>query len=346
MEIFKEKLGILPKGDEVYKYTMKNSSGFRVGILNYGATIAEIFTPDREGKLENVVLGYENLEGWIENPAYLGSVVGRVAGRISNGSFSLKGETYELDKNNGENNIHGGLEGVSRKIWDVSETEKGLTFFYRSRHMESGFPGEVEFQVKYSITEENSLEIEYRGCPDRETLINMTNHSYFNLSGDMKSGGEKHLLKIDSDYICEIDEEILPTGKKLHVENMNFDFRRGKLIEEGLKNLENDHNMKIAKGYDHPFILNPGKPEITLFSPESGRRLNIETDQRVVVFYSGNYLEGIPTLAGNKKARNNLGICLETQDYPDAVNRAEFPLETYSPEKYYKSKNIWKFSIK
>jgi aldose 1-epimerase len=346
MKINKEEFGVLPDGNKVYKYTLENSKGFRVGIINYGSIITEIFSPDRSGKFENIVLGYDKLEAYLENPAYLGAVVGRVAGRISKGSFLLNGNRYELDKNNEENNLHGGIEGLSKKLWNTEKTEAALILSYKSRHMESGFPGNVEFEVRYSVTEENSLDIEYRAKPDRETIINLTNHSYFNLSGDMKAGGEKQVLKINSDFICEIDEEILPTGQKIYVKDTNFDFRNGKSIEEGLLNTESDYNMKIAKGYDHPFILNSMSPQITLFSLESGRNMEIETDQKVVVFYSGNYLHGTPVLNGNKKAEDNLGICLETQDYPDAVNTEEFHLEIYSPEKPYRSKNSWKFSIK
>lgn len=346
MKIKEEDFGSLPCGEKVYKYTLENSKGFRVGIINYGAVITEIYAPDRARKFENIVLGYDNLESYLENPAYLGAVVGRVAGRISKGGFLLKGKRYELDKNNGGNNLHGGLDGLSKKLWKSEKTENGIILSYKSIHMESGFPGNVDFEVRYSISEDNSLELEYVAKPDRDTIINLTNHSYFNLSGDMKSGGEKQILKINSDFICEIDEEILPTGQKIYVKDTNFDFREGKVIEEGLSEVDKDYNIKIAKGYDHPFILNTDNLEINLFSPESGRNMEIETDQKIVVFYSGNYLKGTPVLAGNKKSENNMGICLETQDYPDAVNIGEFSLEIYSPERPYSSKNIWKFSIK
>ena len=346
MEIKKEQFGVMPCGDKVYKYTIENSKGFKVGIINYGAIITEIFTPDRNGNFENIVLAYDKLEPYLENPAYLGAIVGRTAGRISKGSFILGETKYELDKNNGENNLHGGLEGLSKKLWDAQKTENGIILSYKSKHLESGFPGNVEFEVRYSVTEDNSLEIEYKAKPDRETIINLTNHSYFNLSGNIKSGGEKQILKINSDFICEVDEETLPTGQKIYVKDTNFDFREGKAIEDGLSERDNDYNIKIAKGYDHPFILNSDNPKISLFSQETGRTLEVETDQKIVIFYSGNYLKDTPELAGNKKAENNMGICLETQDYPDAINIGVFPLELYSPERPYSSKNRWKFFIK
>jgi aldose 1-epimerase len=162
----------------------------------------------------------------------------------------------------------------------------------------------------------------------------------------MQLGGEKQILRLDSDFFCEVDEEALPTGKKISVKGTHFDFRNGRLIEQGLNALESDYNLKIAKGYDHPFILKSSTPQFALFSPESGRQLEVETDQRVVVLYSGNYLEGTPRLRGGKEARDNLGICLETQDYPNAINVEEFPLDIYSVERSYRSKNVWKFSIK
>lgn len=346
MRISKDKFGILPTGEQVYKYTLENRSGFKVGIINYGAAITEIVAPDRNGHLENIVLGYDSMEGYLENPAYLGCVVGRVSGRISCGEFSLNGKTYHLDKNNGENNLHGGLEGLSKKLWEVDKTRDGLLLSYTSNHMESGFPGEVEFRIRYLLTEENTLIIEYLGIPSMETIINLTNHTYFNLSGNLKSGGEKQFLKLESDFFCEVDEESLPTGEKISVDGGNFDFRNTKLIEDGLNEMPNDVELKIVKGYDHPFILKSNTPQIILFSEESGRKLEIETDQNVVVLYSGNYLEGTPKLGGGRIPLDNLGICLETQDYPDAVNVIEFPLRTYSPENLYRTKSIWKFSIK
>jgi aldose 1-epimerase len=265
MTITKEKFGTLPSGDQVYKYIIENSRGFKVGIINYGAAITEIFAPDRDGRLENVVLGYDNLESYLENPAYLGCVVGRTAGRISKGSFVLNGNTYSLEKNNGDNNLHGGLHGLSKKLWNVEEIEGRIELSCKSKHLEGGFPAEVEFKVRYSVTEDSSIELEYLAIPDRDTIINMTNHSYFNLSGDMRIGGEKQVLKLDADSFCEVDEETFPTGKKIAVDGTKFDFRGGKVIEEGLSCLESDYNLKIAKGYDHPFVLNQNLPQISLF---------------------------------------------------------------------------------
>ena len=346
MKVYEEKGVSVPGFGNIYKYTIENSNGFKVGIINCGAAITEIISPDSEGRFENVVLGYADIVDYLENPVYMGCVVGRTAGRISKGCFALNGIEYNLDKNSGENNLHGGASGISRKLWDVDGVKDGLILSCRSRHLEGGFPAEVEFRVRYTVTDENSLKIEYLAIPDRETLINMTNHSYFNLSGNMRSGGEKQLLRIGADAFCRVDENTLPTGEIVPVAGGNFDFRKLRRIEDGLKKLECDHDLKIAKGYDHPFLLNPETPQINLFSQESGRQLEMETDQRVVVFYSGNYLEETINLSGGRASKRNLGICLETQDYPDAVNVSRFPVEIYSPEKIYRSKNEWKFSVR
>jgi len=346
MKIYEENGISIPKLGSIYKYTIENSNGFKVGIINCGAAITEIFAPDREGRFENVVLGYANIADYVENPAYIGCVVGRTAGRVSKGCFTLNGVEYKLDKNNGENNLHGGAYGISKKLWDVEKTKDGLILSCRSRHLEGGFPGEVDFKVRYTVTDENSLKIEYLAIPDRETIINMTNHSYFNLSGNMRVGGEKQLLRIGSNTFCRVDEDTLPTGELVPVAGGNFDFRRLRGIEDSLKNVGYDHDLKTTKGYDHPFVLNTETPQITLFSQESGRQLEIETDQRVAVLYSGNYLEESINLSGGVASKINLGVCLETQNYPDALNVAGFHVEIYSPERIYKSKNEWKFSAK
>ena len=211
------------EGQDVYKYELKNSNGFQVNILNFGGIITEIFVKNREGQFKNVVLGYENFEDYVGNGAYPGSIIGRTAGRIGNGIFSIDGIIYDLNKNNGENSLHGGNKGLNTKIFNVRELGNGIELSYKSPHMEEGYPGNVNFEICYLINESNHLTIEYRAVSDRKTYINLTNHTYFNLSGDMEKNGDDQILKIDSDQICELSENMIPTGNFIDVSDTVFD---------------------------------------------------------------------------------------------------------------------------
>ncbi|MGU8874889.1 aldose epimerase family protein [Clostridium perfringens] len=302
--------------DEISKIVLKNNK-VSVEILNLGAIVEKINVEDRYGNKENIVLAYKDEESYIENPSSLGAIVGRVAGRIGKGSFKLNDKIYELDKNNNGNCLHGGYKGFSKKIWDYSysedEEKSTATFTCFSKDGEGGFPGNLKVQVTYSL-EGDKLSIEYRASSDKDTVVNLTNHSYFNLSGNNKRNVLEQKLYIDSDKICELDKNLIPTGEFLSVEKTPFDFREPKKIGEDIN--KNHLQLEIGSGYDHPWVLNKnGDFDAILIDEESGRVMKVKTDQKAVVCYSMNFPDELP-LENGKVAKKHDGICFETQNLP------------------------------
>lgn len=348
MNIIKSDFGKLKSGEKVTKYSLINDNKFIVNVLNYGGVITEIMAPDKEGRFENVVLGFDNIKDYEEKSPYFGSIVGRFAGRISNAQFEIDGQKYILSKNNGKNNLHGGNKGFDRVIWNVKclsgNDFVGLRMFTFSFDGEEGFPGNLDINVTYLLNNNNELEIKYNVVSDKNTIINLTNHSYFNLTGDFKEDALEHKLIINADKVAYVDDEVIPTGELVHVENTVFDFRNvkevGADINKQVKQLAN------CGGYDHPFILNDdGEFSVKLEDEKSGRVLELVTDQPVVVFYSGNSLEEELMLVGNKKCKQHLGLCLETQDYPDSINQDSFPTKIYGLGEKYETYTKYKFYI-
>jgi aldose 1-epimerase len=350
-------------------YQLINDNGFQVDILNYGGIIHQILLPDhKSGKLVNVVLNFPDLAGYLESNLYLGCITGRHAGRIGNAEFTLNGITYHLAKNSGEHNLHGGISGLDKKFWDVNELADGIQLTYTSPDMEEGFPALVEFIVNYRIIGDYSLQIEYYALPNADTIINLSNHTYFNLSGRAHDA-TRQLLSINADKYCQINSSGLVTGTIADVADTPFDFRQPKLIIEDIK--FDDQQLYLAKGYDHPFMLIPDSksndtndkrqsvhmvneehkhagefnlgfginsnnhPDAILIEPLSRRSLEVYTQEKFIVLYSGNYLT-IP----------RSGICLETQNIPNAIN-LDWSLDKsiYSPSKPYNSLTTWKFLI-
>ena len=356
IRVEKELFGIF-KDFEVYKYKIKNDNGFQVNAINYGGTITEIYVKDKNGKLKNVVLGYKSLEKYIESNAYPGMIIGRTAGRIENSKFEIDGITYKLDKNNGENNIHGGFVGFNNKVFNVEIFESGVEFNYESPRLEGGYPGNIKIKIKYTLTNDNSLVIEYEGISDKKTYVNLTNHSYFNLSGNLDENGDEQVLTIKSDNICELKEGIIPTGKLLKVkdeENSIFDFVKGKKIKEGIEKgqSEGNYQFKITRAYDHPFKLNwseiKNEPQIILKSLYSGIKMDVFTTEKIAVLYTGNFLDEVEVFDNENNKRNQnkryLGIAIETQDYPNGVNIRDFDSKILEKGEKYYSKTIFKFS--
>lgn len=344
--------GFLKTGEKVIKYTLETGN-LKVGILNYGGIITNIMMPDRENKIEDIVLGYNNIKDYQEKSPYFGALVGRIAGRIAKGRFKFLGKEYKLIQNNGTNNIHGGIKGLDKRIFDVKKLDidggEGIELQYKSPHLEEGFLGEVLFKIKY-ILKDDILEIDYEGEVDRETIVNLTNHSYFNLSGNCREDILGHKMYIDSDEVLELDDQSSPTGKKIKVKNTPFDFKKIKLIGQDIES--NHYQMLQGRGYDHPFLLN-GKNKgsdknigVKIFHEKSGRKIEVITDQKVAVIYTGNYLtedEGI--LSCGKMSKKRLGVCIETQDIPNCINLDNFETVIYSPDKPYKSNTKFIFSV-
>lgn len=335
-------------GQAVDIFTMENINGMRIKCINYGCIITEILVPDSNGTLENIVLGFNSLEEYIEDSAYLGAVIGRVAGRIAGAQFELDGITHNLPKNENQNHLHGGGKGFHSVIWDAivkeNEEETTIEFTYVSPDGEEGYPGNVNMKVQYTLTNDNELVISYYGTSDQKTLLDVTNHTYFNLSGNLKRDILDHILMINSDEFLELNNELLPTGKILEVKNTSFDFRKERKITNGLRS-PHSQNILAGDGYDHPFLLSANhQQEIRLVDQESGRMMVIETDQPNVILYTGNQLEGHYKVHG-VPVRKHLGLCLETQGFPDSIHHSHFPSIVLGAGEKFNSKTKYSFSI-
>lgn len=346
MEISKTSFGKLDD-QEVKAFTLTNDAGMSVTCLNYGCIITKILVPDRNGIVENVVLGFDCLEDYLQYSPYFGAVVGRVAGRVKGAAFELDGEVFRLTVNENVNHIHGGIKGLSHVIWQAEDIQNeagiGIVFTHQSPDGEEGYPGTLNLKITYLLTNENELKISYEAQSDRKTIVNLTNHSYFNLSGNLKTDILNHQLTINSQAILELDEQLLPTGKLLDVTDTAFDFREGRIIKEGTVSAHLQ-NVLAGNGYDHPFVLNEEEDKvITLADPESGRSLKVETDQPSVVVYTSNQLVGDFEIFG-VPAQKYLGICLETQGFPDAVHHSHFPSIVLDKDEIYQSTTTYQFS--
>lgn len=336
------------KFDETVKlYTLKNDF-LEVEILNYGGIIRKISFPDKNGKVENIVLNLDNISDYEERSPYFGAIVGRNAGRISNAELKIGKTIYKLNANSGKNNIHGGINNFSYKIWNSKEIKGddfvGVELTLNSPHLEEGFPGNVSVSVKY-ILKNDELSLEYSGITDRETYMNLTNHSYFNLSGNFKRDISDEYLKLNSNAFIAVDEATLPV-KISEVKGTPFDFREFSLLKTSLDS--EDAQIKIVNsGLDHPFILNQNKdvPAAILKDNISGRMVEVFTDQPAVVIYSGNYLHEIGTLSDGSECRKHMGICFETEDYPNVLSFFPEKGKIYIPSNPYNQKTIFKFLI-
>jgi len=345
MEISKTRFGVL-NGQEVNAFTLTNDSGMSVTCLNYGCIITKIFVPDRNGAMENVVLGFDSVEDYLQYSPYFGAVVGRVAGRIKGAAFELDGEVFSLTENENGNHLHGGIKGFSHVIWEAADFRDdagiGITFTHQSSDGEEGYPGHLNVKVTYLLTNDNELTISYEAQSDQKTIINLTNHTYFNLSGDVKADILNHQLTMNSQAILELDEQLLPTGRVLDITDTAFDFREGRLLKDGTDSTH-PQNVLAGNGYDHPFVLNgEGERDITLVDSESGRTLRVETNQPSVVVYTSNQLEGNFQISG-VQARKYLGVCLETQGYPDAIHHPHFPSVVVDKDETYQSMTTYHF---
>ena len=325
MSVAKTKFGEMTDGSIVSKYTLSNANGMRVGILDYGGTVKEIFAPDRNGKFANVSLGFDNLRDYLEKSPYFGCITGRYANRIAMGQFVLDDNKYKLATNNGPNHLHGGDRGFDKYVWRarVLNIGTGVEFTRTSPDGEEGYPGNLKCKVRYILTDENELVVEYEAQTDKATVINLTNHTYFNLAGEGSETILEHELLLPGDHYVATDNTNIPT-KIAAVQGTPMDFRSftkiGKRIESS------DEQIEFGKGYDHTWLVSENKNEdglhhaATLRDPSTGRILEIHTDQPGIQFYSGNYLDGSITGHGGKSYPLRSGLCLETQVFPDSPN--------------------------
>ncbi|MFO8012844.1 MAG: aldose epimerase family protein [Phycisphaerae bacterium] len=337
--------GKMPDGREVHLYTLTNSNGMRVKLTDYGATTVSVEVPDKEGKVGDVTLGYDSLEGWLGNTSYFGATVGRYANRIAGGTFDLGGKTYQLATNDGENHLHGGEKGFDKRLWDAEMVQTpdgaGVKFTRTSPDGEEGYPGTLQVTALYSLTKAGEFKAEFTATTDAPTVVNLAHHTYWNLRGPEKGDILGHELMLNADKYTPVDEGLIPTGELKPVEGTPFDFTESKPIGKDIG--------KVEGGYDHNFVASgyePGKVRLAarVTEPTTGRVMEIHTDQPGIQFYSGNFLDGTITGKGGVAYEKHDGFCLETQHYPDSPNQPAFPSVTLKPGQTYKHVMIHKFS--
>ncbi|HSL53384.1 MAG TPA: aldose epimerase family protein [Pyrinomonadaceae bacterium] len=317
-------------------YTLKNELGFEVSVTNYGGAITSLKTPDRHGEFGEIVLAYETLDDYARNPRYFGALIGRHANRIARGRFSLNGVEYQLPCNNGPNHLHGGFKGFDKRVWDAQQDGNALHLTYFSKDGEEGYPGNVTATVVYTLLD-NELRTEYRATTDRDTIVNLTNHSYFNLRG--VGTILDHELTLNADYFTPVSEDLIPTGEIKPVAATPMDFRKGKAIGSDLAD--------VAGGYDHNFVLNDWDGSLRLaarlYEPVSGRALEILTTEPGIQFYSGNFLDGSLIGKNGVAYEKYTGLCLEPQHFPDAPNHPNFPSTMLRPGEEYRHQTRYRF---
>lgn len=345
-----ENFKINSDGHDSHFYVLQNKHGLEATFSDYGQRLLSLMVPDRDGKFNDIVLGFENLQRYREaRERYFGAFVGRYANRISQGRFSIAGKEYTLATNNGTNHLHGGNVGFSDMLWKGRQLANNeLEFTGTSPHMDQGYPGNLEVMVNYLLTDKNELVISYRATTDRTTIVNLTHHSFFNLAGEGSGSVEGHLLKIDADSYTPIDGTMIPTGELRSVEGTPFDFRTAKPIGRDLG--ADHHQLQIGKGYDHNFVLNRevrAGDGLTLaawvLEPTSGRVMEVLTDEPGLQFYSGNFLDGGTIGKSGKPYGFRGAFCLETQHFPDSPNQEGFPSTLLKPGEMYQSTCIYRF---
>lgn len=343
-------------GENVDLFTITNKNGVEVKITNYGGTIISLKAPDKAGKLEDVVLGFDSLSGYrdevyLKEGPYFGAIIGRYGNRIAGGKFALDGQEYTLATNNGPNHLHGGLVGFDKVVWETEEFQNeagaGIKLSYVSKDMEEGYPGNLSVEVTYTLTNENELKIDYKATTDKKTVVNLTNHTYFNLTGNAKRAILDHKVMIAAEKFTPVDETLIPTGELKPVEGTPFDFTEPTAVGARI-NAENEQ-LAFGNGYDHNWVLSEeGKVKLaaTVYEPTSGRFMEVFTTEPGVQFYTGNFLNGKLTGKGNVKYEQRYGLCLETQHFPDSPNQPEFPSVVLTPDETYESTTVYQFSVK
>ena len=349
----KKAFGTTPDGKTADLYVLTNKNGMEVSITNYGGIVTSIKVPDRNGKVGDVALGYDTLDGYVTDKVYIGATVGRYCNRIGHGEFSIDGVNYTLAKNNGENTLHGGIKGFNKMLWEARDVSKdgepALELKYTSKDMEEGFPGNLATTVVFTLTNRNELKIDYTATTDKKTVVNLTNHSYFNLAGPGSGDVLKTVLRIEADKLTPIDSGLIPTGELKSVQGTPFDFR--KPAEIGARIDQDDEQLKLGRGYDHNFALIKNKPNgLTLAAraeePTTGRVLEVWTTEPGIQLYTGNFLDGSIHGKGGVAYTKRGAFCLETQHFPDSPNHSNFPSTILSPGQRYHTTTIYKFSTK
>lgn len=342
-KIIRQSFGHTKDGKRVDQFILTNEAGASVSVLNYGATIQSVLVPDRDGKLEDVVLGCDSMQDYEKQNCYFGAVIGRYANRMGGSRFSLNGKSYLLEANEGRNSLHGGFCGFDKKIWDAAVDGERIICRLISPDGDGGFPGEMQVTVVYCFDDDNRLTIDYTAVCDADTICNLTNHSYFNLGG--KGDILSHMLEMNASRYTQINNELLPTGILSPVNETPFDFLQPKAI--GAQIQERNTQIQIAGGYDHNFVLDSGQNfacAAKVYCPASGRTMTVETDMPGVQFYSGNFIKNI---SGKKHEiyQKHSGFCLETQMFPDSTAHPEFPSTVIRKDEKFHSCTVYQFGV-
>lgn len=350
--VSKRAWGKTADGQAVDLYTLTNSQGMTVEITNYGGIVVSLRVPDREGKLSDVVLGFDDLQGYLGEHPYFGALIGRYGNRIAKGHFTIDGREYTLAQNNNGQSLHGGLKGFDKVVWDakgiLGEKGPGLLLSYTSKDGEEGYPGNLSVRVSYIWTDDAELCIHYGATTDKPTPVNLTNHSYFNLAGQGTGSILDHQLMLNADRFTPVDDVLIPTGELPMVEGTPFDFRQPTAI--GARIETENEQLAAGGGYDHNFVLVKGDEALSLAArvtePTSGRVMDVYTTEPGIQFYSGNFLDGTNVGKGGRAYQHRWGFCLETQHFPDSPNQPAFPSTILQPGQQYSSTTIYKFSAK
>jgi aldose 1-epimerase len=344
--------GTTPAGDTVWQYTLRNAHGTTVRAITLGAIITNILVRDRHGKFDDVVLGMPDVEGYLTKSPYFGAVAGRYANRIARGRFTLDGKTYTLATNNGPNHLHGGLVGFDKRLWAPSSgaIDSGLavTFSLTSADGDQGYPGELRVTARYLLTDDDRIIIDYRAVTNKPTIVNLTQHSYFNLAGTRRDDVLGNILTVDADRYVPVDSTLIPTGELAPVAGTPFDFRKPMPI--GARIDAKNEQLRRAGGYDHSFVIRRSGPGLVhaaqLFEPTTGRTLDVWTTEPALQVYSGNFLDGSVAGKGGRKYVHRGAICLETTHFPDTPNHPSFPSATLRPGEVYTSRTIYAFGAR
>jgi aldose 1-epimerase len=347
MSANKESFGTTPEGKQVDLYTLTNTNGIIAKITNFGGILVSLEVPDRNGTLADVTLGFDKLDGYLGEHPYFGAIVGRYANRIGKAQFTLDGKVYKLAANDNENHLHGGIKGFDKKVWrlediDYNADEAMVKLSYVSEDGEEGYPGNLACSVTYTLTKVDKLRIHYEAETDKTTVVNLTNHSYFNLAGQGNSDILGHEMLINADKYTVVDKGLIPTGENRPVKGTPMDFTTPMTIGSRIDQVEG--------GYDHNYVLNSGGGTLALavkvYEPTSGRVMEVYTDQPGVQFYTGNFLDGSITGKAGKVYKKHYGFCLETQHFPDSPNKPDFPSVLLHPGQKYQTQTVYKFHAK
>ena len=346
----KESFGTV-QGSAIELYTLTNAHGIEVRGTNYGGIIVSLRVPDKHGRVDDVVLGFDKLQGYLDKQPYFGAIVGRYANRIARAQFELDGVRYFLAANDGPNSLHGGNKGFDKVVWKAEPFENpkglGLVFTYVSKDGEEGYPGNLNVKVTYTLTDHDELILDYEATTDKATPINLTQHTYFNLAGEGRGDILEHELTLNADLFTPVDKTLIPTGELRAVKNTPMDFTKPTKISERIH--KNDEQLALGHGYDHNFMIRrtgtSTEPAARMREPGTGRVMEVYTTEPGVQFYSGNFLDGTVTGKQGHAYHQRFGFCLETQHFPDSPNHPDFPSAIVKPGQVYRSRTVYKFSV-